>query len=171
MIASATKSVVGAAWKKNWDETKQHFLDWWEGKGFVIGGAHAGASTPHAAVEDPGPPLSFEASRTDGKWRVNKQHFQLSRSDFPLDSLPVASFDLGRTSQASMSCSTPDTTSRSPRSAMIRSFGLASATDDASTPMLRRISLFAGEPISAAASSTPSRSESRRATAMRKTES
>ena len=38
MSESATGTRTGAAWKANWDETKEHFIDWWARKGFIIGG-------------------------------------------------------------------------------------------------------------------------------------
>jgi hypothetical protein len=96
MTEQTAVSGVGAGWKANWEETKKHFVDWWNGTGFVVGGWGGMASTKrHAEVEDPGEASSFEASRLDAAWRIKQQRYRLSRSAYPFDILPIASFDLG----------------------------------------------------------------------------
>jgi len=84
-------------WKPNWDETRQHFEDWWKGKGLVVG-AWGGLWTnvPLEAAEPP--PRASPADAvfyTDAAARARRNHFLLSRCAYPLDMIPVADTMIG----------------------------------------------------------------------------
>ena len=83
------------AWKPNWQETQQHFIDWWNRKGFVLGmwGAPL-ARRPHEVVSDPGPPPLVE-SYTDARLRARLNHHALASRSFVADALPIAGTDIG----------------------------------------------------------------------------
>lgn len=83
--------------KKNWEETKQHFLDWWDHKGLVVGmwGPGIAAVNSLSTAVCPGDPASPEQRFTDAAWRSAYNHHTLSRNSFPLDSLPFSETDLG----------------------------------------------------------------------------
>jgi len=86
---------MSVLWKSNWNETRQHFIDWWKHRGLVLGmwGAPR-AEKPHAGLPDPGPPPLAEAY-TDPELRARLNEFGLAHGDFPADCLPLASADLG----------------------------------------------------------------------------
>jgi hypothetical protein len=90
------------AWKKNWDETKKHFSDWWNREGLVIGTWNLvgflgpRADPPHEQLETPErlSPASEEFySRT--ALRAQRNHYGLSTMAFPADFLPIADTDIG----------------------------------------------------------------------------
>jgi hypothetical protein len=85
------------AWKKNWEETKQNFTRWWNREGLVIsqwGGVHA--DHHHEIVEKP-PFINRgdEAFYSDVEARAKRNHYSLSRQNFPADIMPVASTLIG----------------------------------------------------------------------------
>jgi hypothetical protein len=88
---------MDAAWKKNWQETKRHFRDWWNREGLVIGGFPGSpADPPHEQLERPERPSRASEefySRTALRARCN--HYGLSRMAFPADFLPIADTDIG----------------------------------------------------------------------------
>jgi hypothetical protein len=94
------------SWKPNWQETRQHFIDWWKGKGLILGGAPP-ASRPRAAVPDPGPAPSVAEGYTDVQKRAQRNHYQLSCQSFPVDVIPVSSTDIGPGSLALLLGSEP----------------------------------------------------------------
>lgn len=83
------------AWKPNWQETRRHFIDWWDHRGLVLGmwGAPL-AGQPHEIVPDPGPAPLVEAY-TDATLRARLNRYGLSRRAFPADCLPLAGADMG----------------------------------------------------------------------------
>lgn len=87
---------MDCAWKPNWEETKQHFLDWWHHKGMVfhINGI-PGSDNRNEAVENPGEAPDIEYFYTQPEWRARWNHYTLSRQSFPTDVLPVAATDIG----------------------------------------------------------------------------
>lgn len=88
-------------WKEDWSATKQRFLDWWRGKGFLVGSwSGTRLTTPHAVVTDPGPPASVDQQWTDLAWRVPAAHRQAAGTGYPLDTLPIADPWLGPGSMA-----------------------------------------------------------------------
>lgn len=85
------------AWKPNWDETRQHFADWWSRKGLVIG-AWGGvwADEPREAVERPAAASPGDvAFYTDAGARARRNHYGLSRCAYPLDMIPTADTMIG----------------------------------------------------------------------------
>ncbi len=95
------------AWKPNWEETKQHFVDWWKGEGLVLSiYGTPKADPPHEVVADPGPPPLVEAY-TDGNLRARVNHFTLAGRTYPADCMPLASADIGPGSLALLLGSEP----------------------------------------------------------------
>lgn len=88
---------MNITWKKNWEESKQHYLNWWNGKGLVISmWEHLQKEgEPHEVV--PKPPLhtSMKQFYFDPEWRAAYLHYQLSYSSFLADILPVANTHFG----------------------------------------------------------------------------
>lgn len=83
-------------WKPNWDETKRRFIDWWNGKGFIIGSWEGvRISNPHARVPDPGPASSLDQQYTDIAWRTAHSRYKAAHTAWPLETLPVADPWLG----------------------------------------------------------------------------
>jgi hypothetical protein len=91
-------------WKENWDESKQHYLEWWNGRGLVISmWEHLQEGVvPHA--DCPLPPLPRDNTQRwlDPYWRAEYLHWTLSRSSFLADIPPVASTHLGPGSLAAI---------------------------------------------------------------------
>ncbi len=84
-------------WKQNWDESKQHYLDWWRGKGLVISmWEHLAKDGPsHEVVVPPAPATNWNQFWFDPQWRAQHIHHELSRSSLKADILPVANTHLG----------------------------------------------------------------------------
>ncbi len=88
---------MGIAWKKNWDETKQNFRDWWNHNGLVIGmwGAPF-ADRPHEEIE---PPVllsrATEAFYANTEGRALMNHYNLSKQIFSADMMPIADTMIG----------------------------------------------------------------------------
>jgi hypothetical protein len=83
------------AWKANWQEARQHFCDWWDHRGLVLYINSAGRAQPHEPLEKPAPARSLEQRYTDAAWRARWEHYRLANQEFPADSLPIASTDIG----------------------------------------------------------------------------
>lgn len=92
----STNNSQECAWKPNWEETKQHFVDWWDHKGLVLGmwGAPL-ADHPRPGVPQPESAGSVAHSYTNAEWRSRANHFELSQRAFPCDTLPLANICLG----------------------------------------------------------------------------
>jgi len=84
-------------WKRNWAETQQRFLKWWNREGLLIGmwGAPETANCIHEQVAAPVRPATLEERYCNPDFRAAENHYRLSRSIFPLDVLPSACADLG----------------------------------------------------------------------------
>lgn len=84
-------------WKDNLQQTKQHFIDWWDHKGLVVGLWEPGVIIQKRSrmAKDPGEPASLMQRYTDATWRAEHNHYELSRRSFPLDILPFSDTDLG----------------------------------------------------------------------------
>jgi hypothetical protein len=84
-------------WKNNWEESKKHYIDWWNHKGLVISMwehlEKEGSS--HEAVTPPPSPRDADQMFFDAQWRAEYLHYQLSRSSFLADIPPVANTHLG----------------------------------------------------------------------------
>lgn len=79
-------------WKSNWDETKQHFIDWWHRDGLVLGawGAPRSDGPPHEETEAPPKPESLRDRYENGERRARWNHHILAEQFFPADILPVS---------------------------------------------------------------------------------
>ncbi len=89
-------------WKTNWPETRQHLLDWWDHKGFVLSHWGTGMDTGGSlygidAVEEPASPVQ---RHTDVEWIGRNEVYRLSRNWQGADFLPIAYPDYGTVSLA-----------------------------------------------------------------------
>lgn len=96
-------------WKGNWDQTRRRMTDWWNRRGLVLGmwGAPDAGRAVHEAVEPPPTAATWEQHYCDPDVRAARNHYRNSRSNFPLDMLPLAITDLGPGSLALLLGSTP----------------------------------------------------------------
>jgi hypothetical protein len=95
---------MNLSWKQNWDESKKRYLDWWNGKGLVLSmWEHLEKEgKPHEPVATPLPAKDKIQFWFDPEWRAAYLHYQLSRSSFKADILPVANTHLGPGSLAAV---------------------------------------------------------------------
>ena len=91
-------------WKENWEESRQHYLDWWARKGLVLGmwGHFEKDGPPHEPVVPTPPPKDQTQFWFDPVWRSANIHYKLSRSSFGADILAVADTHLGPGSLAAV---------------------------------------------------------------------
>jgi len=96
------------AWKESWAETRQHFVDWWNHTGLVVG--HWGA-VPRSVRREPamasGPARSVEYWYTQPRFRAEASHSRLAGQSFPLDILPMPETNVGPGSLALLLGSEP----------------------------------------------------------------
>jgi hypothetical protein len=97
-------------WKENWEESKKHYLDWWNGKGIVLSmWEHLPKDgRPHAEVPKPADARDLHQYWFDPQWRADHLHYRLSRTSFKADILPVANTHLGPGSLALMMGAEPE---------------------------------------------------------------
>lgn len=97
------------AWKPNWEETKRHFVDWWNHEGLVLGmwGAPL-ADHPRSGVPKPAPLPTIAETFSNTDWRAQNIHFELSRRAFLCDMLPLAGTEMGPGSLALFLGSEPE---------------------------------------------------------------
>lgn len=83
-------------WKANWEETKQHFCQWWQHTGpvLVIWGLPE-LSPSRDATPAPPRPSNPAGRHTDPKWFAWAQRHWLARCQYPADNLPLAHVDYG----------------------------------------------------------------------------
>jgi hypothetical protein len=77
--------------KVNWEETQQHFRDWWRARGIVLG--QWGNGVIDTSGNSFGPPpvaASLESRSTDPEFLLNYASWDLTRRTFPADTLPLA---------------------------------------------------------------------------------
>jgi hypothetical protein len=87
---------VPCDWKENWQETRRHFIDWWNGNGMVLGTWRSGPECPpRVETPNPGPPRDTKQRYTDPAWRAASIHWTMARTEFPLDALPLADVSIG----------------------------------------------------------------------------
>ncbi|MBN1513433.1 MAG: hypothetical protein JXB13_15560 [Phycisphaerae bacterium] len=82
------------AWKPNWPETRRHFIDWWNHRGLVVAAGTLPCTSPHDTVPEPpeaGPVESYE----NGSARARRNHYKLSRRQYPGDALPISNTNIG----------------------------------------------------------------------------
>lgn len=96
------------SWKPNWQETKQHFIDWWNHEGLVIG-AWYGLAKENASetIQRPVAPNSIEQRCLDVNWRALDNHYRLSKSLCCADTLPIAETNIAPVSLALFLGATP----------------------------------------------------------------
>ena len=84
-------------WKRNWEETKQHFTDWWKQDGLVVGswGGHRYEGGTHALVDEPPAADSVQDAYCNAPMRAQRNHWDLAHRLFPCDALPLSGTDLG----------------------------------------------------------------------------
>ena len=95
---------MNTTWKKNWEESKKHYSDWWNHKGLVISmWEHLEKEgAPHKVVPCPAPCKDANQFYFDPQWRAEYLHYQLSKSSFLADIPPVANTHLGPGSLAAI---------------------------------------------------------------------
>ncbi len=105
---------MDCAWKPDWEQVKQHHIDWWNHEGLVLafwGWGPSGGSMPREGVEDPGPASSIEEFFTDVEQRVRRIHYTMACEPLKGDGPPIASSDIGPGSLALFLGSEADFTS------------------------------------------------------------
>ncbi len=91
-------------WKQNMEETKQHYVDWWNHKGVVVNmWEHFQQGVkPHADVPMPNEPKDLNQKWFDAKWRADYLDWYVAHSSLKADILPVANTQLGPGSLAAI---------------------------------------------------------------------
>lgn len=84
-------------WKKNWEESRKNYIDWWNQKGLVISmWEHLEKDgAPHEVVPQPAHHKDLNQFYFDSQWRSDYLHYTLSKSSFLADIPPVANTHLG----------------------------------------------------------------------------
>lgn len=79
-------------WKRNWPRAQQHFTDWWERRGLVLGAWGTGllADAPRADTIDPPEPDSAELQHTDPAYIAHHARHKMAHRTWPADILPAA---------------------------------------------------------------------------------
>ncbi len=91
-------------WKANLDETKKHYIDWWNHKGIVLNmwEHFQEGVTPHADILMPKEPLDLNQKWFDSQWRAEYLDWYVAHSSLKADMLPVANTQLGPGSLAAI---------------------------------------------------------------------
>ncbi len=92
------------AWKENWEESKKRYRQWWKSEGIVLSmWEHIPMDgKPHELLPPPSPAKDLNQFWFDPEWRADYIHYQLSKSSFKADILPVANTHLGPGSLAAI---------------------------------------------------------------------
>ncbi len=102
---------MGCAWKGNWDETRGNFVAWWRREGLLVGLLSSPLPqgfVPHEQVEDVPEKEVFSEYFTDSRWRAARNHYELAKSYFPMDVLPVTNANYGPGNLATFLGSEPE---------------------------------------------------------------
>ena len=91
-------------WKLNLEETKKHYVDWWNHKGIVLNmwEHFQEGVTPHADVPMPPAPKDLNQKWFDPQWRAEYLDWYVAHSCLKADMLPVANTQLGPGSLAAI---------------------------------------------------------------------
>jgi len=91
-------------WKQNLEETKKHYIDWWNHKGIVVNmwEHFQNGVKPHADVPMPPEPKSLDQRWFDPEWRAEYLDWYVAHSSLKADMLPVANTQLGPGSLAAI---------------------------------------------------------------------
>lgn len=91
-------------WKTNWTTSKQHYIDWWAGKGLVLTMWEAcrKEGAPHVPVTPPDAGDDLQARWLDPDLRADFCHYELATASLKADLLPVVNTQLGPGSLAAI---------------------------------------------------------------------
>ncbi len=91
-------------WKTNLEETKKHYVDWWNHKGVILNmwEHFQEGVTPHADVPQPKPYKDLNQKWFDPEWRAEYLDWYVAHSCLKADILPVANTQLGPGSLAAI---------------------------------------------------------------------
>ena len=91
-------------WKPNLEETKKHYINWWNHKGIVLNmwEHFQEGVAPHADVPMPPAPKSLDQKWFDPEWRAEYLDWYVAHSSMKADMLPVANTQLGPGSLAAI---------------------------------------------------------------------
>ena len=91
-------------WKANLEETKKHYIDWWNHKGIVLNmWEHFQEGVkPHADIPVPKPYRDLNQRWFDPEWRAEYLDWYVAHSSLMADMLPVANTQLGPGSLAAI---------------------------------------------------------------------
>ena len=91
-------------WKTNLEETKRHYIDWWNHKGIVLNmWEHFQEGVkPHADIPAPKPYQDLNQRWFDPEWRAAYLDWYVAHSSLIADMLPVANTQLGPGSLAAI---------------------------------------------------------------------
>ena len=92
------------SWKKNLEETKQRYINWWNHKGIILNmwEHFQEGVTPHADIPMPAAPKSLDQKWFDPQWRAEYLDWYVAHSSLMADMLPVANTQLGPGSLAAI---------------------------------------------------------------------
>ena len=91
-------------WKPNLEETKRHYIDWWNHKGIILNmwEHFQQGVTPHADIPAPPEPVDLNQKWFDPQWRADYLDWYVAHSSLMADMLPVANTQLGPGSLAAI---------------------------------------------------------------------
>lgn len=91
-------------WKENLEETKKHYIDWWNHEGVVVNmwEHFQNGVRPHADVPMPEAPKDLNQKWFDPQWRAQYLDWYVAHSSLKADMLPVANTQLGPGSLAAI---------------------------------------------------------------------
>ena len=91
-------------WKSNLEETKKHYIDWWNHKGIILNmWEHFQEGVkPHADIPAPPPYRDLNQRWFDPQWRAEYLDWYVAHSSLMADMLPVANTQLGPGSLAAI---------------------------------------------------------------------
>jgi hypothetical protein len=85
-------------WKENWPETRERFLDWWEGRGILLGCWGSGIPSPLPPREPgsaPAAPPTAALRHSDPGYVARFLRYDMARRSWPAEVLPAAWADIG----------------------------------------------------------------------------
>lgn len=95
---------MNTTWKANLEETKKHYIDWWNHKGIVLNmwEHFQEGVTPHADIPEPPHYKDLDQRWFDPLWRAEYLDWYVAHSSLKADILPVANTQLGPGSLAAI---------------------------------------------------------------------
>ena len=95
---------MNTTWKANLEETKKHYIDWWNHKGIVLNmwEHFQEGVTPHADIPEPPHYKDLNQRWFDPVWRAEYLDWYVAHSSMKADILPVANTQLGPGSLAAI---------------------------------------------------------------------